>query len=309
MTNVYENASLVGFKDEGIREILELEVGKKKELIKNFTQNLFDWNSKKENDIGIQCFCEHCKDEKTFIVKRNEFLNSAKKLIVKLDEINSNPNKTAKTKNDNIPVSKSLKNINKFEVELVCPICHEKMYFYYIYNDNVIEKICTYPDLMSGFKQKYSKYKKIKCSNNSFSYYDEMLEGCYAYYKIKSGIGSFCYFRRCLENYIKDSWEELKEQGLILNEYDYSLSFENKIKIIKPILDTEIYEILPNLYTILSKGIHELDEDECLNQFDTIREIVEYLLDEILAKNEKKSRIKLLKNEVSNKATELNQKK
>jgi len=53
MTNVFEGVSLDGFKDESIREILELEAGKRKELTRNYTENLFNWNSKKEDEIGI----------------------------------------------------------------------------------------------------------------------------------------------------------------------------------------------------------------------------------------------------------------
>ena len=46
------------------------------------------------------------------------------------------------------------------------------------------------------------------------------------------------------------------------------------------------------IYGILSKGIHELAEDECLKYFNVIKEGIELILDEKVERYEKASKLK-----------------
>jgi len=48
----------------------------------------------------------------------------------------------------------------------------------------------------------------------------------------------------------------------------------------------------PNLYTILSKGIHELTEEECLEMFPMIKIGIELILDERIAEKEREKKRK-----------------
>ena len=184
--------------------------------------------------------------------------------------------------------------LDRFEIDLLCPMCHSKMTLYYVYTLNYIEKILTYPDVMDGYKVKYKEYRKLQ-TDNGFDYYNEFVEACYSFYKIHSGIGTFCYLRLCIENIIKDFWNEMLECGKINDEYDSMVKVSKRVEVIKDNLDPEIYCMIPNLYSILSKGINELDENECLKHFDTLKEIVEILLDQKLDILKKKKKIDYLK--------------
>lgn len=177
-----------------------------------------------------------------------------------------------------------------------------KLYIFIIFM-----KINTYPNSMNGLKQKYRKYKLL--NNDDYNYAEEFITGCYLFYNSKSGIGSFCYLRRCLENFVKDYTNDLFNEGKISEIYNASLKFEKKINIIKGELDKDVYGMLKPLYSILSLGIHELKEQECLDFFIQLKEILEILLDERLEKINKKNKIqKLKKNLNDNNSKLLNQK-
>jgi hypothetical protein len=49
-----------------------------------------------------------------------------------------------------------------------------------------------------------------------------------------------------------------------------------------------LYEHHTELYGILSKGVHELDEGECLDYYPVLYDCISLILDERLAQREKK---------------------
>jgi hypothetical protein len=63
-----------------------------------------------------------------------------------------------------------------------------------------------------------------------------------------------------------------------------------------------------NLYGIVSKGIHELSEEECLTMFPCIRTGIELILDDILAEEEKQKKAKTFKKFVADTSGKLSKK-
>jgi hypothetical protein len=53
------------------------------------------------------------------------------------------------------------------------------------------------------------------------------------------------------------------------------------------------------MYSILSLGIHELDEQTCLAHFDTLRVGIEIILDEKLDEFRKKEKIQIAKQKLA----------
>jgi hypothetical protein len=53
------------------------------------------------------------------------------------------------------------------------------------------------------------------------------------------------------------------------------------------------------LYGILSKGVHELDEEECHEYFEIVRIAIEEILDEKMNREEKKRRQSLVSGKLS----------
>ena len=77
----------------------------------------------------------------------------------------------------------------------------------------------------------------------------------------------------------------------IVTEEQYNKSrMDEKIKLLANHLPTFLVEN-KSIYSVLSLGIHELDETTCLDNFDTLRVGIEIILDEKLDELKKKAKI------------------
>ena len=104
------------------------------------------------------------------------------------------------------------------------------------------------------------------------------------------GIGSFVYLRRIFEELIEEA-HKLALTSTSWNDEPYQKSRMNeKIQLLKDYLP-EFLVTNQAIYSILSKGIHELSEDECLQYFDPIRVGIELILEEKLEKIDKMRRL------------------
>ena len=93
------------------------------------------------------------------------------------------------------------------------------------------------------------------------------------------GVGSFVYLRRVFERLILRRFKEFKdEEGW--NEAEFvRLRMEDKIEF----LERHLPDFLARnrkVYAILSKGIHELQENECLSAFEMLKHAIFFILDE-----------------------------
>lgn len=100
------------------------------------------------------------------------------------------------------------------------------------------------------------------------------------------GIGSFVYLRRIFEALIFEAGEKLIAQGVITNDDFYPKHMDEKIEAAKSELPDFLVEN-KSIYGILSKGVHELSEDECMTYFDVVKKGIELILDEKIEKEEK----------------------
>jgi len=98
------------------------------------------------------------------------------------------------------------------------------------------------------------------------------------------GIGSFVYLRRIFEHLIeKEHIEAKKDKNWDDDIYERSRMVE-KIELLKDYLPKFLVEN-KDLYGILSLGVHELSEDECLKYFDPIKMgIIEILEEKVIEK-------------------------
>lgn len=100
------------------------------------------------------------------------------------------------------------------------------------------------------------------------------------------GIGSFVYLRRIFEALIFEAGEKLIAQGVITNDDFYPKHMDEKIEAAKSELPDFLVEN-KSIYGILSKGVHELSEDECMTYYDVVKKGIELILDEKIEKEEK----------------------
>jgi len=116
------------------------------------------------------------------------------------------------------------------------------------------------------------------------------------------GIGSFVYLRRIFENLIYEVLEEAKD--LIDIEAFKTQRMDEKIETLKNYLPPFIVEN-KQIYGILSKGIHELEEEECLAYFDCLRNSIELILNERLVQIEKKKKEEQVKKSIQEIASKI----
>jgi hypothetical protein len=99
------------------------------------------------------------------------------------------------------------------------------------------------------------------------------------------GVGSFVYLRRIFENLVEDAHQEAKsakawaETGVHWDEDAYQRArMGERIQQLRDHLPAFLVDNR-EMYSILSKGVHELSEQECLAAFPVIKIGIEIILD------------------------------
>jgi len=161
--------------------------------------------------------------------------------------------------------------------------------FLYSKTVDFIEKVGQTPslaDLHTFDIQKYSKVLNKK-------YFTEFTKAI-GLSSHGVGVGSFVYLRRIFEFLIHEAYLKNKDNSG-WNELSYKQAdMSEKINILKADLPYFLVEN-KSIYSILSQGIHELEEQECLEFFPILKLSIEYILDEklvILQRQKKESETK-----------------
>jgi hypothetical protein len=252
----------------------------KNPLYKDFQVDIFD--DVKVQDVKnfkgkIDAFCIKCKKSSTF--RRVDM------------------NQREYEEYDNYPRSSHESNI--FCVSFACTRNEShNMYFYFMVHDSLstehdtVTKIGQYPSLADLNSGDIGKYRKIL---------DEKYREFSKAVGLAShgvGIGSFVYLRRIFENLIEEAHQEAIKTNL-WNEEDYKKSrMDEKIGLLEDYLPCFLVKN-KILYSILSKGIHELSEDECLKYFGSMKLGIELILDEKLEKLDREAKIKEAEKSIS----------
>ncbi|MBO9465479.1 hypothetical protein J7443_09590 [Tropicibacter sp. R15_0] len=99
------------------------------------------------------------------------------------------------------------------------------------------------------------------------------------------GIGSFVYLRRIFERLIYSRFEAFKEEEGWQEDDFKHLKMDEKVCFLQGHIPDFLFENR-RLYSILSKGIHELSEDRCLQAFEPIKLSIKIILEEDKKKKE-----------------------
>lgn len=246
-------------------------------------------------DIKIDVYCPKCKKEATFYSKGRQ---------PKLIGAGVNPGgsfsltmETEKETNgwdllDNFSRIKQarLEEIQEenrdFRREFIClRDSNHKIIIDCCFVDNSITKYGQIPSLADLNEFDIKKYRKIL--NDKYLELNKAI-GLYSH---GIGIGSFVYLRRIFENLIDEAHELAKKQDKWDENKFKTEKMDEKILLLKEFLPKFLVENR-KMYGILSKGIHQLTEEECKEIFPIVRCGIELILDEKLEKLEKENKIK-----------------
>lgn len=158
--------------------------------------------------------------------------------------------------------------------------------FYFLQLGRKIQKIGQHPSLADTAIGQLDRFRKILDADNSREFHKAL--GLAAH---DVGIGAFVYLRRVLERLIDARKAKAVNDGP-LTEADFEKKrVSEKIKLLKGYLPDTLVDN-DGIYRVLSKGVHELSEEECLQYFTPLRDLMFLILEEDLEK-EKKDKFKL----------------
>lgn len=171
------------------------------------------------------------------------------------------------------------------ETSYVCTrnSAHEYLIYFRLCG-SIIQKVGQFPSVADLQIPQIQKYRKL-LGNGKYREFTRAI-GLAAH---GIGIGSFVYLRRVFEGLIEQAHSAASQlQGF--DEKKYGLSrIEDKILLLKDFLPKFLVKHR-SIYSILSKGIHELGEEECLECFNPVKVGIELILDQKIKEIERKKK-------------------
>ena len=168
-----------------------------------------------------------------------------------------------------------------------CARKHTPIYFAFFFDKekSTLQKIGQYPSLATFEELNVrNEFKKIIQDEDAND-----LSKAIGLHAHGIGAGALVYLRRVFENIIFQTWAACKDTIGIPEDDFKQKRMNEKIEILKDHLPETITQN-GNIYGLLSKGIHELDEDTCKNIFPVLKEIILTILEERKALEEKNLR-------------------
>jgi len=172
---------------------------------------------------------------------------------------------------------------------------NDKLRFVVLRGQDFVMKVGQYPSLADiQFAEIGKKYDKVLDEESLFEF--KRAIGLAAH---GTGVGSFVYLRRIFEKLIFETYKKHKNT-LGVEEKDFvSKRMEDKVEVLKSYLPSQLVE-MKSIYSILSKGLHELSEEECLAYFEPLKLSIELILDQKIEMDLKKQRDQKVKDEIQN---------
>lgn len=167
-----------------------------------------------------------------------------------------------------------------------CKHCNSNLYFVFQIFDGVVTKIGQFPSIADLLSPEIKKYSAVLASDLISDW--QRAIGLRAH---GIGAGSYVYLRRIIENMVNEA-AAVAQKDEKLDKGDFFKSrWPEKIKMLSEYLPNYLVENA-KVYSVLSKGVHELSEAECSDYFDVINTSIEIICEEKLAEIERTHKAK-----------------
>lgn len=185
------------------------------------------------------------------------------------------------------------KNDGSFRLHLSCNRDDNHEYFFhFVVDDMNLVKIGQYPSIADISLPQVRKYLKLMGDTEAGE-----LTKAIGLNSHGIGIGAFVYLRRVFENLLYEHYEIAKKAGDNIDDFE-ALRVDEKIGALKDYLPASMVENKVT-YSILSVGIHELDEDTCKDYFPVVLASIIQILEEDLQAKQKREQAAKLKKELN----------
>lgn len=178
----------------------------------------------------------------------------------------------------------------RFHVTLKCSrdIDH-RLYFIFDVEDRTVQKIGQYPSLADLNTYDVRQYSAV-LPKEDFKEFTKAI-GLAAH---GVGVGSFVYLRRIFENLVHAAYQIAKSDDGWDDEAYRNGRMAERIQLLAGHLPDFLVENR-SMYKILSQGLHELTENECLAAFPVIKLGIEMVLEEQLVAAAKQQKLEQAK--------------
>jgi len=138
--------------------------------------------------------------------------------------------------------------------------------------ENILQKIGQYPSVADLSFPELSEYRKVMSKED-----EKEIKRAIGLFASGIGIGSFVYLRRVFERIIVSASRKAIAAGKIEEDTYNKARIDEKIKLLsdylpKSLVDNKVF------YGIVSKGIHELSEEECITYFLVLKNCILMIL-------------------------------
>jgi len=241
----------------------------------------------------IDCYCTQCEEKRTFESVEAEVDTKFKGALISVPIKNNIFDDTLEKRYQGLLG-------NRYSVSFRCTrnADHILLFDLFATTTSQLLKIGQYPSYADISVGNLNKYKSVL--RNEFSEFKKSI-GLYSH---GIGVGSFVYLRRIIETLVINEYEINKLDINVTDEEFKRQEFKEKIKTVSKYLP-KVLSNNGNIYSILSKGIHELKEEECLDIFPIMQMAIELILDDIISKREKDEKERMLTGFLANKINEI----
>jgi hypothetical protein len=154
------------------------------------------------------------------------------------------------------------------------------VYFWLRLASMKVQKVGQYPSLADIANDESKEFRGVLSKENSGEFHKAIGLAAHGV-----GIGSFVYLRRIFERLIQKRFDEHSGENSWKAEDFKRLRMDEKIEFLKKYLPPFLVEH-GKIYSILSLGVHELNEENCLAYFEVMKNSITIILIEDQQKKE-----------------------
>jgi hypothetical protein len=183
--------------------------------------------------------------------------------------------------------------IRNDDLALRCTRYDHRILFHCRIDKGRIQKIGQYPSFADIAIDESKSYSRLLSKSDAAEFHKAL--GLAAH---DVGIGSYVYLRRIFERLIQKRFDEFKTSENWSDEDFKKLRMAERIEFLQGHLPSFLVRNA-KLYSILSVGVHELDEKQCLAFFDVLKQSTIVILEEDRLKKEEIERQKKLEKQIA----------
>lgn len=248
-------------------------------------ENISDFIELVKGNVKISTYCKECEQERVFTMKPIKYYHMTgqegnEKITCESlgDRMSSMQDVMliAKIENKNTDAWELIKSnfadiTRLMNFEFICSM-DEKHHldFTVLVNDNSFMKIGQFPSIADITFPGLDDYKHVISKQDRSE-----LGTAIGLFANGVGAGSYVYLRRILERLVYQAKENAGDK--VDNDSFENAKVADRIKMLEGYLPDILIQNT-TIYGILSKGIHELSEEDCLNYFPVVKECIFQIL-------------------------------